>query len=338
MQQTATGPHIRIAEPSMHPLHFHIADFLHAKATRSAKTVTSYELGLRLYREHVGHHWPPTDSSINSFLASVKQRGCREATVHNYYRTLRCWCNWLYNREVIEKNPIIFVEEPPKGKKLPRAPRAADVQALFATLSHTATHIGRWDFVRDLALFGLIYDTGMRIGEVVSLKLADISPRMGTAMLEDTKTDEDRVVVFNQSTGRDLLRWLHTREELNPPLDLQVVFISRHYHYGPARGTGPLTDSGIRAALRRWCQRAGIPRITPHQLRHAFALHALRGGADILDVMSQLGHHNLTTTQRYTKALGAGRRERHTRYSPRNNLSQIAADEEADSYPLISDQ
>jgi site-specific recombinase XerD len=332
-------PHIHLAQPGILPLAYHVQDFLHAKATRSAKTITFYELGLRLYATHVGpRHWPPTDSSINSFLASVKAHGRKEATVHAYYRAIRTWCNWLHKRKIIEDNPMLLVEEPPKGRHLPRAPRAADVQALFDTLSRAAAGVGRWDYVRDLALFGLLYDTGIRVGEAISLEVRDLTPMMGVAVIRETKTDEDRAVVFNKTTGDDIRRWLRVREELQPPLHLHVVFISRHGHYTSRGGAGPLTDSGVRIALRRWCQRAAIARITPHQLRHAYAIHALRGGADILDVKAQLGHHNLSTTQRYTQALSAGRRKRHARHSPRANLSQIARDEEADSYPLILDQ
>ncbi len=336
MQQTATRP-IRIAEPSMHPLHFHIADFLHAKATKAPKTQAFYELALRLYRDHVGRHWPPTDSSINSFLAACKQRGCRDSTVHDYFTAIRAWCNWLHRRGKIGENPIDFVETPRRPKILPRAPRAADVARLFEVLE-AAAKLGKWNHVRDKALFNLLYETGMRVGEAVSLEIGDLSPRFGAAVLRNTKTDEDRVAVFDEETGRDILRWLRLREGMQLPADLQIVFISQHRRYQTA---GPLTGDGVRHALRRWCQRAGISPIHPHALRHAHAIHYLRAGGDLLDLQKQLGHHNLSTTQRYTKCLGAGRRERHARHSPRTNLSQIVADEtidDLDLYLLITDQ
>jgi site-specific recombinase XerD len=330
----AHTPSIHLAEPGMHPLDYHIADFLHAKATKSARTVRFYKLGLRLYREHVGLHWPPSDSSINSFLAECKGRNCKDATLHAYYRALRAWLNWLHRRGKIEVNPIELVEEPPRGKKLPRAPRATDLQKLFHTLEAGAA-LGRWNFIRDLALIGLMYETGIRVGEAISLELEDLSTRLCMAVIREPKNDEDRVVVFDEETGENLSRWLRTRAGLDPPADLQTVFISRHWRYDNA---GPLTDNGVRQILECWCQRAGIPPTHPHALRHAYAIHALRSGADILDVKAQMGHRNLSTTQRYTMAISAGRRQRHARHSPRANLPQIAADEREDSYPLTTDK
>jgi site-specific recombinase XerD len=324
-------PPLHLAQPGQHPADYFIQDFLHAKATKAPKTVQFYELGLRLYREHVGLHWPPTDSSINSFLAECKSRGCKDGTLHAYYRALKTWCNWLYKRGKIEENPISLVEEPPRGKKLPRAPRAADIEKLFEALEAAAV-LGKWNHIRDLALFGLMYETGIRVNEALTLETGDLSTRFCVALIRDTKTDEDRAVVFDEQTGEDLRRWLRVRDGLDPPAELQTVFISQPRRYSSA---GPLTSSGIRRALERWCERAGIPPLHPHALRHAYAIHALRAGADLLDVKAQMGHRNLSTTQRYAMATGAGRRQRHAQHSPRSNLSQIAANEQEDLYPLI---
>jgi site-specific recombinase XerD len=326
-------PPLHLAQPGQHPADYFIQDFLHAKATKAPKTVRFYELGLRLYREHVGLHWPPTDSSINSFLAECKARGCKDGTLHAYYRALKTWLNWLHRRKKIEENPIGLVEEPPKGKKLPRAPQAADLVKFFQVLE-AAAHLGKWNHVRDLALFGLMYDTGLRISEVVNLEVADLSIRFRAAIARGTKTNEDRAVLFYDQTAADLQRWLAVREGLDPPANLQNVFISRHRRY---EHVGPLTDSGVRLAMRRWCQRAGIPITHPHALRHAYAIHTLRTGGDLLDLQRQLGHRNLSTTQRYTMVPEAGRCKRQAEHSPRANLAQIAADEE-DSYLLIWDK
>jgi len=323
---------IRIAEPGILPLAYHVQDFLHAKAMRAAKTIRFYELGLRLYSDHVGpRHWPPSDSAINSFLAACKARGCRDGTLHAYYRAIRCWCNWLHRRGVIEINPIDLVEEPAQSRALPRAPRAEHLCTLFQVIGDQAGQ-GGWRAIRDAALFGLIYDTGLRVGEAISLEMDDLSALLGAAVIRETKTHADRVVVFNEATAGDLHAWLQIRAGLLASAELRAVFVSHH------RGTWQaLTDSGARIALRAWCKRARIAPITPHQLRHAYALHSLRAGADLLDVQAQLGHTSLATTQRYTMALGLGRLQRHRQHSPRANLSKIAR-EETDSYPLIVDK
>jgi integrase/recombinase XerC len=313
-------PDLHLAEPSAATIDLAAADFLFSKATRADKTRQFYELALRLYVNHVGHHWPPSDSSINSFLADCKARGCKDGTLHAYYRAIRAWCNWLHQREKIEENPIRLVTEPPRGKALPRAPRASDLQALFECLG-IMSRFGKWTRVRDLALFSFLYDTGARVGEASALEMPDLTVHYKTACIRGTKTDNDRVVVFEDRTAEELKSWLTARQRI-APTELEAVFVSRH------RGnTGPLTPDGMRRSLRGWCEQAKIPRITPHDLRHAYAIHALRAGGDILDVQRQLGHTNLATTQRYLRVVDAGRTQRHARHSPRRNLERAVKEE-----------
>jgi integrase/recombinase XerC len=312
-------------------MHTHIREFLDAKATKADKTRKFYASALRLYQHHAPD-WPPTDTAINSFLAACKARGCKDGTLHDYYRALRAWLNWLEKRGKIEVNPIGLVEQPPHNRPLPRAPHAADLVRLFATIEQAA-QAGRWNHVRDRALFGLIYDTGLRVGEVVSLEVADLTLRFNAGIVRGTKTDEDRAVLFNDDTAADLRAWLSIREALSLPHELTTVFASLFHGHAQR-----LTNSGVRQALERWCQRAGVAPIHPHQLRHAYAIHALRAGADLLDVQRELGHRNLSTTQRYTMVPDAGRRQRHAEHSPRANLAQIAAEESDDSYLLIWNQ
>jgi site-specific recombinase XerD len=214
-----------------------------------------------------------------------------------------------------------LVEEPPQSRALPRAPSAASLQRLFEILNIGA-QLGRWNHIRDLALFGLLYDAGIRVGEAVSLEIDDLNLHYGTATIRGTKTGTDRVIVYDEETANDLRRWLKVRGTMDLPPGLRAVFVSRHW-----QRVGPLTPSGVRLALRRWCTRAGIPAINPHALRHAYAVHTLRNGGDLLDVQRQLGHRNLSTTQRYTQIVDAGRRLRHAQHSPRANLDRTAAEE-----------
>jgi integrase/recombinase XerD len=241
---------------------------------------------------------------------------------------------WLSKRGKLEVNPFDLVEEPPHSRPLPRAPRAADLKKLFAVLEAGAT-LGKWNHIRDLALFGLLYDTGIRAGEATHLEMTDLNTQLCVATIRGTKTGEDRVVVFEAQTAGELRNWLKAREGVLASqstvrlsahaealsLTSPFVFISSHHH-------APLTVSGLRTNLRRWCQRANIPAIKPHALRHAYAIHTLRNGGDLLDVQRQLGHHNLATTQRYTLVTAAGRKQRHAQHSPRKNLANTAAGED----------
>ena len=324
MTHLTNKPNLSLAAPLPLPssIQYAIEDFLHAKATRAAKTIAFYELGLRLYADHVGEHWPPSESSINSFLADCKSRGCSDGTLHCYYRALRAWLNWLHKRGKVESNPIHLVDEPPKTRQLPRAPKAKHLQSLFETLE-LAARLGKWTHIRDLALFGLMYDTGSRVSEIAKLEMPDLTVPHRTATIREAKTHEDRTVYFEDRTAEDLQRWIKLRESLVPP-NLTAVFTSKHRQH---HGAGQLSPDGIRRALRGWCARARVPRITPHQLRHAYAIHTLRAGGDILDVQKQLGHRDISTTMTYLRVADAGRQQRHAKHSPRKNLQRAVAEE-----------
>ena len=316
---TRSHPHICLAEPGMHPLDYSIEDFLHAKALKRPKTRTFYNSVLSLYRQHAGRHWPPTDSSINSFLAACNERGLKPSTIYDYYTALRCWCNWLHKRGNIEVNPIQLMERPAKPHRLPRAPQAVHIAMLLASLSRAAK-AGHWRDVRDCAAIGLIYDTGLRVSEAAGLMVNDLHMQSGTAVIRHTKSHRDRVVCFNHHTGQELGQWL----EVRPIAPTHRVFLSKNRTY---TGWGPLTPDGIRYALERCCKQANVPRMTPHALRHAHAIHFLRARGDVIDLQAQLGHADLDTTQVYAQVIQAGRSTRHELHSPRSNLGEIVANE-----------
>lgn len=309
-------PQLRLAEPGLHPLDYAILDFLHAKALKQPKTRTFYQSILQLYADHAGRHWPPTESSVNSFLADCQGRGCKPATIHAYYRALRAWLNWLFERKHIEENPIRLVDQPPKPRQLPKAPPATQIALLLASLSRATN----WRGIRDAALFALIYDAGLRSSEAANLMLSDLHIQHQTATIRSTKSHRDRVVCYDQHTSHDIVAWLSIR----PETDHAQVLLSQHRVYN---GWGPLTPDGIRSILAKCCKAASLPTISPHQLRHAHALHYLRAGGDLVDLQQQLGHANLSTTQIYAQATDAGRSIRHAQHSPRKNLGRIVANE-----------
>lgn len=309
-QQQPSRP-MRLAEPGVPPLAFWIDDFLHAKAVKADKTVEFYRLALYQYQEHVGiHFWPPTDSSINSFLAAVKRRGCTDGTIHAYYRALRAWCNWLFARKRIDENPITLVEEPPNPRLIPRAPRRTDLQKLFAALAAAARR-GDWLDERDYVLLSLSLDSGLRVGEVVRLQVADYDPETHVLHPRPGKTNEERTITLSDEIVTRLERWLEHREGLDLPRELTALFVSHYQGQWQA-----LSDSGVRQVLERRLARAKLPHFRVHDLRHAFAIYSLRKGADLSDLQKQLGHKNISTTARYLKADDEGRRSRHNETSP----------------------
>lgn len=292
-----------------------IADFLEAKSVWRENTVKAYSSPLRLYAQHVGRSWPPTDSSINSFLAAARKRGCKESTIFAYYSAIKTWLDWLYKRQRLDYNPIDFVEAPRKPRPIPRAPDEKEIDRLLKYLEDMSAS-GTWMELRDLALLSLAFDTGMREGEIAGLKIGNIDfVSRSIPVSTDSKTRRGRIVKFSTVAGRDVLRWLDKRKTLPIPAKLKTVFVAlggkhkREWH--------ALTSDGIYQVLKRKLKQAGVDHFRFHSLRNAYLVYALRNGAELSDVMKQVGHLNLSTTARYIMTSDKGRGERHEQSSPR---------------------
>ncbi len=302
-----------------------IQKFLKAKEVKAEKTGEFYRVALNQYRLHVGTQWPPTVDLINDFLGAVKKRGCKNGTVHGYYRGVRAWCNWLEEHKYITNNPIGDVTIPPKPKrKIPRCPKTEYLEKLFSYFEREVEEtirldqtVEQWLLIRDMVIFSLMFDSGLRIGEVEHLVIEDIDLRELDGQIDESKNNENRTIVFDDAVKSDLRFWLQVRNQLSLPPDLTSLFVSRH------RGKfGRFTQSGIRRTLKKHCRLAGIVVFTPHALRHAYAGHTLRNGGNLGDIQVQLGHADIATTAIYLKMPDEGRHERHTKSSPRKNLGK----------------
>lgn len=312
-------PELQIVSPSaLPPLEYHILDFLHAKSVWRPGTVTFYRVPLYQYLAHVGRHfWPPTESSVNSFLASVRRRGCKESTIFAYYRALKTWLGWLHKRDRIEYNPIELIEKPPPPKPIPRAPGDNDIKRLFAYLRSMATS-GEWIKLRDLALLSLALDTGIREGELARLKVKDIDlAHRSIPVSPDSKTHRGRTIKFSSLAAASLTRWLEKRESLDLPSSLKSLWVAVG---GKAFEWHPLTGSGIYQILKRKLKQAQVDHFRFHSLRNAYIIYALRNGAELQDVMKQVGHIHLSTTALYAMTIDEGRGERHERTTPMVDL------------------
>lgn len=304
-------------------LGLYIGQFLNAKATRAASTIEGYQSILAQFSGHIGNRWPFDADDINSFLASKKADGCGPTTVDDFYRNIKTFCAWLVKRKKIDENPVEMAEKPPRPQLLPRVPAREDVTALYTHLLELAQN-GEWIHVRNLAIFSLMLDAGLRVGEVTKLKLTDLDLNKRLVILRDTKTRSDGVSVFGLGPANHLAAWRKTRDSLALPPNIDSLFVRFVRGKMGAMGTG-----SIRQTLGRVCLEAGIyPHITPHQLRHACAVFSLQGGAHVIDVQKQLRHKTPQMTFRYLMMNDEGREERHLGYSPFDRMegTQAAAD------------
>jgi integrase/recombinase XerC len=201
---------------------------------------------------------------------------------------LRTFFAFLKREGRVEGNPAKAVGTPRRERTLPRTLSVSEAAAVVETKGREGV-LG----LRDRALLELLYATGLRVSELVGLRLEDVdlSARQVRTVGKGRK---ERVVPFGQPAGAAVRAWLKARATLAPaPRDAEIVFLNAR--------AGRLTDRSVRRVLDRAVQEAAVPRhASPHALRHSFATHLLAAGADLRSIQELLGHASLSTTQRYT--------------------------------------
>jgi len=267
--------------------HPEVADFiayLHLK-NLSPATIVGYHDTLRRLFAHVGlgESAPSkiTSAQLRDYVASLQKRGLAANTVANYVLAIKRFFGFLLAEGYIEEDPSRRLPRPKVGKRLPKALTIPQVQALFAAASdETAT--GR----RDQLFFKLLYACGLRIGEAVQVRVADINWEEGWLRVLGKGNKERRVYLKPY-----LVAGLNTYVEENG--------LEGYLFPG---GVGHITVRNMRRQLKKYLGKAGLPKhITPHTLRHSIAVHYLMGGAPISFVQGLLGHESLATTGIYTQ-------------------------------------
>ena len=206
----------------------------------------------------------------------------------------------------IKADPTLNIEPPPRPQRFPRTLSEAQVEALLAA-PDTETPLG----LRDRAMLEVLYATGLRVSELVGLKLFEASLDMGVVRVFG-KGSKERLVPLGQVALEWLERYLRqARPGLLEGRGCEAVFVTK-------RAAG-LSRQMFWNLVKRYAARAGIDpaRISPHTLRHAFATHLINHGADLRVVQLLLGHADISTTQVYTHVARERLKELHARHHPR---------------------
>lgn len=257
----------------------------------SPHTVKAYAFDLSQFRAHaraeLGREVAPREVDhllIRSFLALLHRRGLKKSSSARKLAGLRTFFRWLCREGVLTRNPARALLSPRTERRVPSHLEESEVATLLDLPGDGVVA------VRGRALLELLYATGLRCAELVSLDLTevDFDARMVRVVGKGRK---ERVVPFG-SRARDAVKaWLPIRLCLFP--ETEALFINQ-------RG-GRLTDRSVRGLVaHRLRQVAFAQKVSPHTLRHSFATHLLERGADLRTIQELLGHASLSTTQRYT--------------------------------------
>lgn len=218
---------------------------------------------------------------------------------------LRGFYRFLLREGVISGDPTLRVDLPKLGRPLPKALSEADVEALLSA-PDTGDPLG----MRDRAMLEVLYATGLRVTELVSLSLEQLNVRQGV-LRTFGKGNKERLVPLGEEALHWLIRYLRDpRETLLAGKASDIVF--------PSRRGDLMTRQTFWHRIKLHARQAGVAAsISPHTLRHAFATHLLNHGADLRTVQMLLGHSDLSTTQIYTHIARARLQELHAAHHPR---------------------
>jgi integrase/recombinase XerD len=272
----------------------------------SKNTVESYALDLKAFagflNESSGAMTSFKRDDIVNYIGRLKNNGYSTSSICRFISTVKGLCKFLVIEKVITENPSETIRTPKQWDRLPKALSISDIKRLLEVELATTT------FVRDSAMLELLYSSGLRVSEIIALKINDIHFDAGFLRIMG-KGSKERVVPMNYRAAEKIQRYMH---DLRPALlkkrQSPFLFLSN-------RGT-PMTRQRFWQALKHLGNAAGVS-LTPHTLRHTFATHLLDGGADLRSVQKMLGHSDISTTQIYTKVSADRIRKVYTEHHPR---------------------
>ncbi|MHB7919174.1 tyrosine recombinase XerC [Staphylococcus hominis] len=221
-----------------------------------------------------------------NYLSYLYSNNLKRTTVSRKISTLRTFYEFWMTQDTSVNNPFIQLVHPKKEQYLPQFFYEEEMEALFNTVSNDAKK-----GLRDRVVIELLYATGIRVSELVNIKVMDLDMNLpGVKVLG--KGNKERFVPFGEFCRQSIEQYLEKFKPLK----------SKNHPYLIVNMKGdPITERGVRYLLNDVVERtAGVTEIHPHKLRHTFATHLLNQGADLRTVQSLLGHVNLSTTGKYT--------------------------------------
>ncbi len=267
-------------------------DYLTVERGLSDNTLDSYGRDLRLFDDFLTDHGLTLhvagEEQLRIYLQHLRRRGRSSATVARKIAALRAFYHFLLQEKKITADPTVALESPKQSKKLPTVLSIKEVERLLnSPRSQQPTDL------RDKAMLEVLYATGLRVTELVSLEINSVNLENGYVQCMGKGNKERIVPLGSMAQASVKLYWEKGRPSLAKPSSDGALFLNKN--------GGRLTRQGFWKIIKRRAHEAGIiTPITPHTLRHSFATHLLENGADLRAVQEMLGHADISTTQIYT--------------------------------------
>lgn len=284
--------------------------YLHNTKKSSGNTEISYERDLKKMMQYFFEEQNITDvrqiteTNLNSYMLYLEKKQFAASTVSRSVASMRAFFQYLYKMHIMENDPTDALHPPKVEKKLPEILSVSEVDLLLNQPSEK-TPKG----IRDKAMLELLYATGIRVSELIRLKISDINLTMGYIVCRDD--EKERIIPFGTPAKKALQKYLKDgRESFIREEDEELLFTNCS---GKA-----MSRQGFWKILKSYAQAAGIAKdITPHTLRHSFAAHLVQNGADLKSVQEMMGHSDISSTQMYMNLSVRKMRDVYTKAHPR---------------------
>jgi len=284
--------------------------YLSVERDASYNTQISYERDLKKLKEYLEKQGiirvqDVNETSLNSYVLYLEKEGKAASTVSRYIASFKGFFEYCLRQGIISSDPAERLKPPKVEKKFPQILTITETQKL---MEEPDTQCDKG--IRDRAMLELLYATGIRVSELISLKVADMN--LGMEYLICHEKSKDRVIPFGSAAKEALVVYLDkTRSNMIGENESEYLFVN-------CSGK-PMSRQGFWKLIKYYADKAGIKKeITPHTFRHSFAAHLLENGADVQSVQKMMGHADVSTTQMYVEMQSGNVRDVYKKFHPRS--------------------
>lgn len=275
----------------------------------SPNTLSAYRADLagleRWLNAHGAQIHSATRTDLLAFMAARVEQGARPRSTARQLSSFRRFYRYLLRENALKEDPTAQIAMPKIGRALPKSLTEEEVDALLDAPA-TKDALGS----RDRTMLEVLYATGLRVSELVNLKINQVNLNQGVLRIVG-KGDRERLIPL----GEESVKWL---AQFAQGARMEILLERQSDYLFPTRRGERMTRQAFWHIIKRYALKAGINKdLSPHTLRHAFATHLLNHGADLRVVQMLLGHSDLSTTQIYTHVARERMKELHAQHHPR---------------------
>ena len=287
--------------------------YLQLERKMSPASVEAYQRDVeRLLDYLVKHHSAPkieelTSKHFDDFVVSLSELGVATGTQARTISGIKCFFKYLLLEKIITKNPTELLEAPKLTRKIPTVLSVPEIDRMMLCMDQSKAA-----GVRDKAMLETLYGCGLRVSELIGLKLSDLYLELGFIRIANGKGNKERLAPINETAAKQILLYqneIRKKMEIKPKCE-DILFLNR-------RGSN-ISRISVYNIVKNLAKKAGIEKnVSPHTFRHSFATHLYEGGADLRVIQEMLGHESLTTTEIYAHVSTAYLKDIMVEFHPR---------------------